>query len=942
MSRAPSKRQLNLVFSTSSKNQLSIVVPVISQKVRATLCALLLCLLPSALSANEGVDYTTGGGWNTSSVDKPWSYDGRNLYGTAGYHFFNLTPPGGKQKANRPVDENLHSALPPYIEAITPVENTYTSHSFGYLPIDAPESPAGETFESGLLAKLPPKENAQVDLLSIQLGDIDEIYGFRLGILVANADRNELTPEKVVLRTEDGRWSRSVINLPISTKGMWVFFNVSATHAKERLILSVKPRHGQPAAISGLVFDNLEVAPQTQPLNVFSDKAVSPSGSIVWDASPRKEAPESEADSWEHTLATKLSKAYQLNEARIAAIQSELSQLPLPYAGEPTGTGGFLSHWSGSSKNKITINFRWSEPQEIDAIALFPLRLFLADENGLTDNAYWPGEIQIHSIHEEEATRLQTVTSQDRTIRRSLPEIATFPTQITSHLRVTLSDLTRKNGGFQFAGGFSEICIFSGQENIAPRARVRANQSREGFRVFSQTYLTDSHTPLGLPEIGPRTSGSLGLSVRPAKRTPPKPIDIEIKFKEATAVDAVRLDPAVIYKPGQAFPIRFTIELLDAEGSVLQTDSTYRNTPLRNLGLNPYFAHFPETLTRSVRVRIYEISQPRIQSRPWIQISEITPIYRGNHIRRSATVNAPTEARRAQATTIYDPSGRRLYWQNDFVYDGQTQTGQALPIREWIEGLHLRKSLMEELHDLKATQQKTIAGIRRQTLWVVGLFLSLVVLVALFLIIRAKVNNRRELRLARERIASDLHDDVGSNLGTITLHTEFLMDQVNAPDQVAHLKAITKLTRESVYGLREVLHTSAPRIGRAQDILQYMEELGQLVLPEVELKLDLPPTVNSTLKTPELRKGLLLYYKEAITNIQTHAHCHQVKVSMQRIQKNLVLIIEDDGVGMPPEKLAQASTLRTLKLRAKEMPADLKIESTVGQGTRLELTIPLR
>ncbi|MGJ8639218.1 MAG: sensor histidine kinase [Opitutaceae bacterium] len=918
------------------------MAPLFWQKIRATLCALLLCLLHSTLSANEGIDYTTGGNWNTSSVDKPWSYDGQNLYGTAGYHFFNLTPEGGKGKAHRPVVENLQSALPSYIEAITPVENAYTSHSFGYLPIDAPKSSAGKTLESGLLAILPPDENARVELLSIQLGDINDIYGFRLGILVANADRKDLTPEAIVLHTADGHWNRSVINLPTRSNGMWIFFNVSAKHANQRLILSVKPRNSQPAAIGGLVFDDLEVAPQTQPLNVFSDKAVSPSGSIVWNAAPRSEAPASESDSWEHTLAQKLSKAYRLNEARIADIQTELNRLPKPYTGEPTGTGGFLSHWSGSSKNDVVLNFRWSEPQEIDAVALFPLRLFLADENGLTNNAYWPGKIQIQSVNEAEPLLLQTVAIQNRALTQSLPEITTFPTQVTSHLRITLSDLTRKNGGFQFAGGFSEICIFSGQENIAPRARVHANQSREGFRVFSRTYLTDGHTPLGLPEIGPRTSGSLGLSIRSSKRTPAKPVDIVVDFKKGTAVDAVRLDPAAIYKPGQAFPIRFTIELLDAQGTILQADNTYRDTPLRDLGLNPYFAYFPETLTHQIRVRIIEMSQPRIQSRPWIQISEITPIYRGAHIRTSATIDAPSMPRRASSTAIYDPSGRQLRWQNEFVYDGQTQTGQTLPLREWTEGLQQRKRLIEELHDLKASQEATIHGIRRQTLWAAGIFLSLVVMIALFLVIRAKVNNRRELRLARERIASDLHDDVGSNLGTITLHTEFLMDQVDAPDQVEHLKSITKLTRESVYGLREVLHTSAPRIGRAQDILQYMEELSQLVLPDIELKMDLAPSVNAVMKTPELRKGVMLYYKEAITNIRSHAQCQRVSVSLHELRGYLELMVKDDGIGMPLEKLSNESTLRTLKLRANEMRAELKIESKVNQGTRLDLKIPLK
>ncbi|WP_162024445.1 MULTISPECIES: sensor histidine kinase [unclassified Lentimonas] len=911
--------------------------------IRSIACGLLFCMLTLNLSAIEGIDYRTEGDWNTPTTLKPWSYDGQNRYGTAGYHFYNVTPLGGKKQANRPVDENLKSALPSYIKSITAAEKTYTTNSFGYLKIDAPGGSKGDKAESGLLAKMPHEPGAHVELLTIQLGKIENIYGFRVGILLANADRKEISPAEIVLSSErDTNWSRSIINLPKIKDGMWVFFNVSAKHSNDTLTLSVKCRDKHPAAIGGLVFDDLIVEPPEHPLNVISDKAVSHDGSAIWNAILGAPVEATIDDTWEHYLAMKLSGDYRKNEARIQAINDELGKLPTPYTGEPTGTGGYLCHWTGSNRNRVEINFRWSEPVSIDAIALLPLRLFLADENGLTDNAYWPGEIQIHAINGEQSTRLTTILEKNQRIRESLPELVTFQPHTTQHLRITLSDLAKKIGGYQFAGGFSEIYIFSQEDNVAPLAKIAASNSREGFRVFSKGYLTDEQTPLGLPEIGPRISGSLGLSVRPDNRHPKKPVDIVLNFKEPVTIDAVRLDPAVIYRPGQAFPIRFSVDLLNASGEVLQSDRSYRNTPLRNQGLNPYISHFPDTTAKSIRVRIFEISKPTDKSRPWVQISEITPMLKGAHIDQLATVSVLGMSQRSKSTgNLFGPTGRRLYWQDAFVYDGQTQAGRALPLREWVQGLYDRKQLLEEKLDLAGIQQDTTHSIRTKTLWSVCLLSAFVVLTSLYQIIQSKVKNRRDLRMARERIASDLHDDVGSNLGSITLHTEMLMDQVEAPSLVEHLQAIAQLSHESVYGLREVLHTSAPRIGRAQDILKYMEELSRLVFPDMHVALDLDPAVNKTLKTPERRKGLLLYYKEAITNIRSHAQCNRVSVSLHRVKNHLELIIEDDGVGMTAQKLSQQSTLRTLKLRAKEMNAALKIKSKVDQGTRLELHIPL-
>lgn len=909
--------------------------------IRSVTCSLLLCFLALDLSAIEGVDDTTGGDWNTPTTTKPWSYDGQNRYGTAGYHFYNVTPLGGRKQADRPVEENLKSSLPSYVKSITPSEGSYTSHSFGYLEIDAPWDAEGSKVESGLLAKMPDDSGVHTDLLTLNLDSMSGIYGFRVGILIASADRENISPQEIMISNENKRWSRSAVNLRPYKGGLWVFFNVPAKHANESLVLSVKPNSNFPAAIAGLVFDDLSTKPPEQPINVVSEAAVTQTGHVVWDAAPTSDAKESSDESWEHALAMKLSNEYRQNAKRIESIREELDQLPKPYTGEPTGTGGYLSHWSGSRHNEVSLNFRWNHPVSIDAVALLPLRLFLADEKGLTDNAYWPGEISIESIEGDDTKLLTTITSKEQQIQESLPTMVSFQPHTTKHLRITLSNLSKRIGGYQFAGGFSEICIFSGQDNIATRAKIAASSSREGFRVFSKDYLVDGNTPLGLPEIGPRKSGGLGISIRPIQRRPTKDISLRLEFEEETLIDSVRMDPAVIYKPGQAFPVRFTIELIGSDNQVIQSDLTYKNTPLRNPGLNPYFCYFQETIVKAIHIQIYESSKPTTKARPWIQISEITPIFQGEHVRNTAKVIAAGSQNRS-ALQIYDPSGRQLFWKAETVYDGQTQTGSVLPIREWLEGLSKRQDLLLEEREMNITQGDTLRSIRVRTLWAICLFLVLVVLLALYIIIRAKVLSRRELRKARERIASDLHDHVGSNLGTITLHTEFLIDQADTPAQQEHLKAITQLTRESVYGLREVLHTSAPRIGRAQNILEYVEELGQLVLPDTELKIALDPAANTALKTPEVRKGILLYYKEALTNIRSHAQCQQVSVSLSEENNHLELIIEDDGIGMPPEKLSRERTLRTLKLRANEMQATLNIISKVDVGTRLELKIPLR
>jgi signal transduction histidine kinase len=53
------------------------------------------------------------------------------------------------------------------------------------------------------------------------------------------------------------------------------------------------------------------------------------------------------------------------------------------------------------------------------------------------------------------------------------------------------------------------------------------------------------------------------------------------------------------------------------------------------------------------------------------------------------------------------------------------------------------------------------------------------------------------------------------------------------------------------------------------------------------------------------------------------------------------LTVSDDGCGIPPEKLERTSTLRALRQRVEALAAEFKVDSRPGEGTRLELTIPL-
>ena len=90
---------------------------------------------------------------------------------------------------------------------------------------------------------------------------------------------------------------------------------------------------------------------------------------------------------------------------------------------------------------------------------------------------------------------------------------------------------------------------------------------------------------------------------------------------------------------------------------------------------------------------------------------------------------------------------------------------------------------------------------------------------------------------------------------------------------------------------------------------------------------------------PPQRRALLLFLKEALHNIASHASATQVGITLERESNSgqWRLCIADDGAGIPAEKLSHDATMRTIKHRARQLGAEFAVDSTPGDGTRLTL-----
>jgi ligand-binding sensor domain-containing protein/two-component sensor histidine kinase len=233
-------------------------------------------------------------------------------------------------------------------------------------------------------------------------------------------------------------------------------------------------------------------------------------------------------------------------------------------------------------------------------------------------------------------------------------------------------------------------------------------------------------------------------------------------------------------------------------------------------------------------------------------------------------------------------------------------------------------------------------------IWKRWWFLSVAGLIGLGLVYvayRYRVQQLLELERVRTRIATDLHDDIGSSLTRIAIISEVARKRTLCDSAAAEpLSHIADLSRELVDSMSDIVWAINPRRDHLGDLTHRMRRLLSDVLEatDVEVKVHTPGEWSDTFLGADVRREVFLIFKEAVNNIVRHAQCTQVEISFAVKANQLTVEIRDDGRGFPTEQLdVGGHGLRNMQERARRLGGSLEWASARGQGTTLRLGVPL-
>jgi signal transduction histidine kinase len=209
---------------------------------------------------------------------------------------------------------------------------------------------------------------------------------------------------------------------------------------------------------------------------------------------------------------------------------------------------------------------------------------------------------------------------------------------------------------------------------------------------------------------------------------------------------------------------------------------------------------------------------------------------------------------------------------------------------------------------------------------------------------RYRLGRLLELERVRLRIATDLHDDIGSTLSQIAVLSELVTHHLPSEDAVAErLTTIASLSRDLVDSLSDIVWAINPKRDHLSDLTYRMRRFaGDLLTPRgIEFQIAAPSSADDLTTGADLRREVFLIFKEAVNNAARHSACTRVDTGFEVNNGFLQLQVVDNGRGSDAFDEGAGNGIPSMRQRASRLGGTLEVQSRPGGGTTVQLRAPL-
>ncbi|MHB1080306.1 MAG: histidine kinase [Prosthecobacter sp.] len=593
-------------------------------------------------------------------------------------------------------------------------------------------------------------------------------------------------------------------------------------------------------------------------------------------------------------------------------LQASLANLPALPAPQPQEHAGFHSGLAPQADSIRWVQIDLGAEYPLDSVVVIPAMLGVAESYG------FPQRFRIDASNDPLFAESDTLL--DQTSADALPSLA--PWCITTknikarHIRFTASKLAAQpHQTKRFIFCLGELLVFSGGRNVALQAQVLAPNSVETLPTWSPRHLVDGAYALGLPVHPDEINGNgwhSGIST-----TAESTKWVQADLGAPRDIQEIRLIPAhprdYPERFGFGFPRRFKVE---ADGRTI-FDSTTADFP--NPGDTPVAFPTPGLRAQTLRctaTQLWERSGDFVYA-----LAELQAFDTGKNIAREAVITSSDD-------TI-TPA-----WSRAGLIDGRSSSGLLLDEASWLADLSQRRQFTDELAALETQRTTALSIAQNRVAWLASAVFCLAVVIAWLAFQRARRSRRREIEALRHRISRDLHDEIGSHLGSIRLMSELALRDGSASESLEEIHRLAGEAAESMRGIIWLVREGD--LPPLASLVEAMRQSAAALLRDIDWHLE-ATECNSATVSLEFHRQVFLLFREAAHNITRHAHAAQVRIEVRWKAKHFHLRIEDDGCGFDVAAVTAGNGLANLQHRATVLGGTLQITSRAGSGTCITL-----
>lgn len=198
-------------------------------------------------------------------------------------------------------------------------------------------------------------------------------------------------------------------------------------------------------------------------------------------------------------------------------------------------------------------------------------------------------------------------------------------------------------------------------------------------------------------------------------------------------------------------------------------------------------------------------------------------------------------------------------------------------------------------------------------------------------------------QIEKKRIAQELHDGIMGRLTGIRLNLFVLNKKTDKETiercikHVNEIQEIEKEIRSIAYDLhKKIFFDNANFIVVVKNLFTAIENHT-----DISFKLNVDDTIDWEIIDNNIKMQIYRILQEALQNIDKYSNAQNVIITMIQLQGFISIEIADDGLGFEKRKIKKGFGLNNMKSRANEIKAKIEINSQLGNGTKINLIIPI-